>query len=143
MQDEECVKSKVKKEGKQIMERLSDQVASRIVHVLKGVLFALIVIVLLPGCSVESKLNRNYKGKSFTHVMDAMGAPTTVENRIGGGTIRTYVSKKMLKPAPINTGQFQYDRFESPKVMQTIITSYIVDPSGKVLEIKYSNEYSR
>ena len=76
-------------------------------------------------------------------VMDKMGAPTTSENRIGGGTIRTYVSKKMLKPAPINTGQFQYDKFESPKVMQTIITSFIVDPSGKILEIKYSNEYSR
>ena len=125
------------------MERFSDKISDRIEGVLKGVLFALIVILLLPGCSVESKLNRSYKGKSFTLVMDKMGAPTNIENRIGGGTIRTYVSKKMLKPAPINTGQFQYDRFESPKVMQTIITSFIVDPAGKVLDVKYSNEYSR
>lgn len=102
-----------------------------------------LVAIFLVGCSVESKLNRSYKGKSFTNVMDTMGAPTTVENRIGGGTIRSYVSKKMLKPAPINTGQFQYDKFESPKVMQTIVTSFIVDSSGKVLEITYSNEYSR
>ena len=101
------------------------------------------VCTFLVGCSVESKLNRSYKGKSFIEVMAVMGAPTTVENRIGGGTIRSYVSKKMLKPAPINTGQFQYDKFESPKVMQTIITIFFVDPSGKVLEVKYSNEYSR
>jgi hypothetical protein len=125
------------------MERYSDEISGRIVHVLKGVLFVLIVIILLPGCSVESKLNRNFKGKSFTAVMDKMGAPTTIENRIGGGTIRTYESKKMLKPAPINTGQFQYDRFDSPKVMQTIVTTFIVDPGGKVLEVKYSNDYSR
>jgi hypothetical protein len=103
----------------------------------------ILVGIFLVGCSVESKLNRSYIGKSFIEVMDTMGAPTTVENRIGGGTIRSYVSKKMLKPAPINTGQFQYDKFESPKVMQTIVTSFIVDSSGKVLEITYSNEYSR
>ena len=108
-----------------------------------AILLFTMVTSLFSGCSVESKLSRNYKGKSFMLVMDKMGAPTTIENRIGGGTIRTYVSKKMLKPAPINTGQFQYDKFESPKVMQTIITSFIVDPSGKILEIKYSNEYSR
>ena len=108
-----------------------------------AILLLIMVTSLISGCSVESKLNRNYKGKLFTEVMADMGAPTNIENRIGGGTIRTYESKKMLKPAPINTGQFQYDKFESPKVMQTIVTTFVVDASGRVQEIKYSNEYSR
>ena len=108
-----------------------------------AILLFAVVTSLISGCSIESKLNRNYKGKLFTKVMADMGAPTNIENKIGGGTIRTYESKKMLKPAPINTGQFQYDKFESPKVMQTIITRFIVDTAGKVLEVKYSNEYSR
>jgi hypothetical protein len=124
------------------MKRVVDFISGSTSHFINGVLI-LMLIILISGCSVESKLNRNYKGKSFLEVIDKMGAPTTIENRVGGGTIRTYVSKKMLKPAPINTGQFQYDRFESPKVMQTIITSFFVDPDGKVLDVKYSNEYSR
>ena len=108
-----------------------------------AILLLIMVTSLISGCSIESKLNRNYKGKLFTEVMADMGAPTNIENRIGGGTIRTYESKKMLKPAPINTGQFQYDKFESPKVMQTIVTTFVVDASGRVQEIKYSNQYSR
>jgi len=120
-----------------------DGILGRGTRVRKEFFLFVIVIFLLSGCSVESKLNRNYKGKPFTEVMTAMGAPTNIENRIGGGTIRTYESKKMLKPAPINTGQFQYDQFKSPKVMQTIVTTFIVDPAGKVVEVKYSNDYSR
>lgn len=103
----------------------------------------LLVAFLVSGCSVESKLNRNFKGKSFYEVVAVMGAPSTVENLVGGGTIRSYTTKKMLKPAPINTGQFQYDKFESPKVMQTVVTQFFVDQDGKVREVKYSNEYSK
>ena len=103
----------------------------------------LFMVFLVSGCSVESKLNRNFRGKPFYEVVAVMGAPSTVENLVGGGTIRSYTTKKMLKPAPINTGQFQYDRFESPKVMQTLVTQFFVDQEGKVREVKYSNEYSK
>jgi hypothetical protein len=123
--------------------KLIDMVSWKAMHVWMAIFLFAVVTSLISGCSVESKLNRSYKGKSFTEVMNKMGAPTNIENRVGGGTIRTYESKKMLKPAPINTGQFQYDRFESPKVLQTIVTTFIVDPTGKVVEVKYSNDYSR
>lgn len=113
----------------------------KIVRKMAGIF--LLVAFLVSGCSVESKLNRNFKGKSFYEVVAVMGAPTTVENLVGGGTIRSYTTKKMLKPAPINTGQFQYDKFESPKVMQTVVTQFFVDQDGKVREVKYSNEYSK
>lgn len=103
----------------------------------------MIVTVLMTGCSVESKLNRNYKGKSFSEVMADRGAPTNIENLVGGGTIRSYVKKVMLRETPINTGHFQYDRFDSPKVLKTEITQFIVDPAGNVKEIKYSCEYSK
>ncbi len=107
-----------------------------------GVLI-LLIVALTAGCSVESKLNRNYKGKSFTEVMDHMGAPTIVENLVGGGTLRSYEKKIMLRETPINTGQFQYDTFNSPKVLKTEITRFLVDPSGLVKEIKYSCAYSK
>jgi len=123
--------------------KMIDLILGRGIQMRNDFFLFVLLIILLSGCSVESKLNRNYKGKSFTEVMDKMGAPTNIQDRIGGGTIRTYTTKKMLKPAQINTGQFQYDKFESPKVMQTIVTTFTVDPNGKVVEVKYSNDYSR
>lgn len=106
-------------------------------------LIVMMLAVLVAGCSVESKLNRQYKGKSFIGVMDNMGAPTRIENLVGGGTLRIYETKKMLKETPINTGQFQYDTFNSPKVMKTDVIQFFVNPSGIVTEIKFSSEYSR
>ncbi|MEI7830818.1 MAG: hypothetical protein WCI31_13660 [Prolixibacteraceae bacterium] len=109
---------------------------------LKSILL-LCIAVLWSGCSVESKLNRNFKGKSFSEVMAVMGAPTNIENLIGGGTLRTYQNKVMLKQTPINTGQFQYESFNSPKVLKTEITQFKVSQDMLVEEIKYSCEYSK
>jgi len=103
----------------------------------------LMVLLLMVGCSVESKLNRNFKGKSFSEVMAVKGAPTTIENLVGGGTLRTYQKREMLRETPINTGQFQYDSFNSPKVLKTEITQFKVDQDGIVKEIKYSSEFSK
>jgi hypothetical protein len=75
--------------------------------------------------------------------MAVMGAPTNIENLIGGGTIRTYQKKVMLKEAPINTGQFQYESFNSPKVLKTEITQFKVNQDMLVEEIKYRCEYSK
>ena len=99
--------------------------------------------LLVAGCSVQSRLDRSYKGKSFSRVMDDMGAPTRIENLVGGGTIRIYERKKMLKETPINTGQFQYDTFNSPKVLQTEVIQFFVSQGGQVTKISYTNEYSR
>ena len=105
------------------------------------------VLLFLPHCYWldvdESKLNREYKGKSFLGVMAVKGAPTNIENLVGGGTLRTYQKRVMLKETPINTGQFQYDSFNAPKVLKSEITQFKVSNEGIVLEIKYSCEYSK
>lgn len=103
----------------------------------------LLVAFFLSGCSVQSKLTRHYKDKSFSEVMAVMGAPTTIENLVGGGTLRSYVRKVMLKETPINTGQFQYDTFYSPKVMKNEITRFKVTQNGIVKEVSYSCEYTK
>jgi len=103
----------------------------------------LTLVVLMASCYVESKLNRRYLGKSFTEVVEVMGAPTTIDNRIGGGTYRSYVKKVMLRETPINTGAFRYDKFDSPKALRTEITEFAVNPTGIVTAIKYSCEYTK
>ena len=108
-----------------------------------GGMVYLMIIFLVTACSVQSKLNKKYMGKSFLEVMEVMGAPTNIENLVGGGTVRIYTKKEMLKETPINTGQFQYDKFNSPKVLKTDITEFYVDPDGIVKNIKYSSEFSK
>lgn len=99
--------------------------------------------LLLTGCSIQSRLSSHYKGKSFGVVMTDMGAPTQVEQLVGGGTLRTYVHKRMLAETPINTGQFQYDTFKSPKVMKSEWIRFKVDEQGIVREVTYSSEYGK
>lgn len=101
------------------------------------------LLALVISCSAESKLNRSYKGKSFLEVMADMGAPTRIDNLVGGGTLRIYESKKMLKETPINTGQFRYDTFNSPRVLKTDVVTFFVTPSGIVSKIQYSSEYTK
>ncbi len=116
---------------------------NRLEKVSKIVMVILLISSFLVSCSVESRLNRSYKGKYFSEVMLKFGAPTHVENLVGGGTIRTFEKKKMLKDTPINTGSFQYDQFRSPKVLQTEKTQFLVDSSGTIKEVKYSCEFGR
>ena len=106
-------------------------------------LIILTLVALMAACSIESKLNRKYVGKSFTEVVEVMGAPTTIDNRVGGGTFRSYVKKIMLRETPINTGAFRYDKFDSPKALKTEITEFTVNPAGKVTAIRYSCEYTK
>ena len=110
---------------------------------IKKFVLLFLIVILIAGCSAESKLNRSYKGKSFSAVIDQKGAPSNTENLVGGGTIRSYVKKQILKETPINTGQFQYDTFNSPKVLKTEISRFFVSQSGVVTKIEYSCEYSK
>jgi hypothetical protein len=114
-----------------------------LIRLIRSGVILLILCILFAGCSVETKLNRNFKGKSFSEVMAVRGAPTTIENLVGGGTLRTYLKREMLRETPINTGQFQYDSFNSPKVLKTEITQFKVDQEGVVRDIKYSSEFSK
>ena len=86
------------------------------IKLLKYILFLVAGIFLLTGCSVGSKLNSRYKGKSFSVVMNDLGAPTRIENLVGGGTLRIYEKKQMLRETPVNTGQFQYNTLYAPNV---------------------------
>lgn len=99
--------------------------------------------LLAAGCGVQSKLTRNYQGKSFSLVLDRMGAPTRVEQLVRGGTMRIYEKRSVLKETPINTGQFQYDTFNAPKVVKTETTWFTVSQSGVVTNIKYQCDYGR
>ena len=101
------------------------------------------LIIGLTGCSVEKNLNREYKGKTHEDLMLGMGRPTRVEPLAGGRKIDIYEKSKFLKPAPINTGQFQYDKFESPKAIKTEVYKFYLNAQGVIEDVKYEVRYER
>lgn len=101
------------------------------------------LMIGLTGCSVQNKLNRNYKGKTQEELMLKMGRPTSVENLSGGRKINIYEKSKFLKAAPINTGQFQYDQLKSPKAIKTETYRFYINKNGVVEDVKCEVKYER
>ena len=110
---------------------------------IRSILILVCLIACLVGCSVESKLTRAYKGKSSDELMLQMGRPTRVEKVAGGRTVSIYEKSKFLKSAPINTGAFQYDKFESPKAIKTEVYRFFINASGIIEYAKYEVTYER
>ena len=75
--------------------------------------------------------------------MLTMGRPTRVEIIAEGRKINIYEMSKFLKAAAINTGQFQYDRFESPKAIKTEIYKFYLNKNGVIEDVKYEVSYER
>ena len=109
----------------------------------KFILLACCLVLILSGCSVEKKLNKNFKGKSQQELLLEMGRPTRVETASGGRSVHIYEKSKFLKAAPINTGAFQYDKFESPKSIKTETYRFYLNVSGVIEEVKFEVTYSR
>jgi len=108
----------------------------------------LLVVILslligLAGCSVQSQLQRDYKGKTQEELMLQMGRPTRIETLAGGRKVNIYEKSKFLKAAAINTGQFQYDRFESPKAIKNETFKFFINAQGLVDDVKYEVSYGR
>ena len=109
----------------------------------RSVLILICLIAGLTGCSVERQLNKDFKGKSSEELMLQMGRPTRVETATGGRTISVYEKSKFLKSAPINTGAFQYDKFESPKAIKTEVYRFYINSSGVIENVKCEVTYAK
>lgn len=100
-----------------------------------------LIVWLVIGCSVQRKLIREYKGKTQEELILDKGRPTRVETADGVRKINIYEKSTFLKAAAINTGQFQYDRFESPKTVKTEIYKFYINASGVIEDVRYEVSY--
>ena len=101
------------------------------------------LLIGLAGCNIQKKLNHEYIGKSQEQLLLQMGRPTRVEPLPAGRKIDVYEKSKFLKAAAINTGQFQYDRFESPKALKKEVYQFYFNSKGVIEEVKYEVNYQR
>ena len=109
----------------------------------RGIVILFGLLFMLAGCSTQRNLNRDYKGKTQEELMLSMGRATRVEDLSGGRKINIYEKSKFLKPAAINTGAFQYDKFESPKALKTEIYMFYINAKGVIEDVKYEVKYER
>ena len=110
---------------------------------IRHIIFLFGLILVLAGCSTQHNLNRDFKGKTQEELLLAMGRATRVEDLGGGRKINIYEKSKFLKPAAINTGQFQYDKFESPKALKTEVYMFYINSQGVIEDVKYEVKYER
>ena len=103
----------------------------------------LLLTVGLSGCSIEKKMMRTYQGRTEKELVQEMGKPRRVEKGEGGKKIDVYLKVKALKSAMINTGAFQYDRFESPRSIKTETYKFYLNGSGVVENVTYEIRYER
>jgi hypothetical protein len=102
----------------------------------------LLVIVVLSSCTIKNKLSRRYEGKSEQFLIEKMGKPTMIYQE-GKGKTDVYEKKTRLRKTQINTGSYQYDRFESPESIKIEIYRFFINPSGIVKDVKYDYRYER
>jgi hypothetical protein len=105
------------------------------------IIFLTWFILGISSCSTQSRLIRQYNGKTQEELLLRMGRPTRVEPLDGGRTVNIYEKSKFLKAAAINTGQFQYDKFESPKAIKNEIYKFFISSSGVIVDVKYEISY--
>jgi hypothetical protein len=107
------------------------------------IIFMISIPALLVSCSVQNKLIRTYKGTNESFVLSKIGQPTRIEQLTGGKKNDVYEKHTILGRAPINTGQFRYDRFDSPKSTKIETYKFEINQSGVVEDVSYECFYER
>ena len=106
-------------------------------------IFLISLLILSINCSTQNKLNRIYKRKNESFVISKLGQPTRIENLTSGNKIEIFEKRTMLSQVPINTGQFRYDSFDSPKTTKIETYKFKINHSGLVEDVRYDCIYER
>jgi hypothetical protein len=101
------------------------------------------VLILSAGCSTQNKLNRIYKGKNESLLNSKFGQPTRIEKLTSGNKIEIFEKRTMLRQVSINTGEFRYDRFDSPKTTKIETYKFEINQSGLIEDVRYDRIYER
>ena len=76
-------------------------------------------------------------------MLSELGTPTRIEHLKDGRKIDIYEKNTMLRRVPINTGQFRYDRFDSPRATKIETYLFNIGLSGLVEDIRYEYRYEQ
>ena len=95
------------------------------------------------ACSVQSKLNRQFKGKDKTELDNYFGQKGIIIPLSDEKQYVVYTQSKHLKSTTINKGVTTLDPMISPSVEKKQKYTFYLDKSGKVIDCKYDLEYQK
>ena len=100
-----------------------------------------VVLTVMLSCSVQSKLNRQFVGKTKSELdqyFGQKGATVSLPNEL---QYVEYTRSKMLKSTEINKGVTTLDPMVSPSVEKKQKFIFYLNKEGKVTDCKYDLEY--
>lgn len=105
--------------------------------------FVVLAVFSFVSCSVQSKLNRKYEGRTEAFLIGKLGKPSMVYQESGDKKIDVYEKKTILRKTPISTGGFKYDRFDSPQATKIETFKFKINSLGIVEKVEYDYQYER
>lgn len=104
----------------------------------------IVVLLVTVSCSVQSKLNHQFKGETIESAKDYFSnlpySTTPLEN---GNTKYVFTKEQQLSSTPISQGDATLDPIESPPTIKTEHYIFIVDKNQQIISSSYEKNYKR
>ncbi|MDA3817966.1 MAG: hypothetical protein PF486_11360 [Prolixibacteraceae bacterium] len=104
---------------------------------MKRILVNMFLLVLLLGCSVSKKLERNYLGQGREYVLKQKGEPTKIIELENDNERFIYVEEEEIRETTIGTGKATLDPKISPGFTKIEIYRFEVNEKGIIVGAGY------
>ncbi|HKJ43539.1 MAG TPA: hypothetical protein VKA27_15690 [Sunxiuqinia sp.] len=107
-------------------------------------LIFLAIIFTSVSCSVQSKLNHQYKGETIETVKSNFPTiPYSKASLANGNTQYDFTKQERLASTTISQGDATLDPMHSPSVLKIEHYIFIIDKNNLVVSSKYEKDYKR
>ena len=108
------------------------------------ILTLVILVFLTVSCSMQAKLNRDFKGEQLNVVEKTFtDLPSSKIPLRNGNSKIIFTKESFLGATTINQGEATMDPIKSPPVKKTEQFIFIVDQNGMVLSTEYETNYQQ
>ncbi|WP_430973740.1 hypothetical protein [Sunxiuqinia rutila] len=106
-----------------------------------GILF---ILIIAAGCSMQSKLNRDFKGERIEKVTEEFSnLPLSKIPMNNGHTKYIFTREERLPETTISQGTKSLDPMSSPAVTKVEQFIFIVDENELIINTQYNSSYKR
>ncbi|MGQ7868899.1 hypothetical protein [Sunxiuqinia sp. sy24] len=113
-------------------------------NTMNRILVLLVILLFAAGCSMQAKLNRDFKGEHLEEATKAFSdIPAAKIPMNNGHTKHIYTKEERLTGTTINQGTKTLDPIHSPSVTKVEQFIFIVDENGLIISTQYESSYKR
>lgn len=94
-------------------------------------------LILITGCSVSGRLERNYEGSTRDLLLTDLGEPKRIVKMDNGNELFIYEKETFVRETPIGTGRSTLDPRISPSFIKLEEFKFLIDSNGRILTTEY------